>query len=102
MNAITDETTWRAYLKRNRGLLVFGTLLMLFGLWLDIEWLSLRPPGILYFLNSLPGAVLILTWYLASKYPTRRLVFIGIGILITLFALYGMFAINIALAFYSS
>ena len=35
----------------------------------------------LYLLNLLPGALLLVTWYLAGKYPKRRWIAIVIGIL---------------------
>jgi ABC-type transport system involved in multi-copper enzyme maturation permease subunit len=84
VNTITEETTWRNYLKHNRGLLVIGILFFLLGIWADIQWIPERPSGILYFLNLLPAGLLLLAWYLASKYQKRRWVIVIAGVLIAL------------------
>lgn len=83
LNTNIDETTWQVLLKHNRGILIVGVLLLLFGFWIDVLWIPDHPAGWLYFLNLLPGVLLLLTWYLASKYSKTRWVIIIAGILIS-------------------
>ena len=95
-NEILDDVNWRTYLKRNRALLFVGLLLVLFGVWLNIQWFSERPSLNLYLINLLPGTLLIFTWYLASKHQNKRWSYIGVGILLALIVSFFSIFTNLA------
>ena len=83
MRINTDEKAMRVFLKRNRLLLGAGLLLLLFGLWIDVQWFSAKPSPTLYLLNLLPGLLLIFVWYRASTNVDGRWGVV-LGVLITL------------------
>jgi hypothetical protein len=74
VDASREGTTRYPYLKRNRGLLIVGMLFFLLGVLWDIHWISerLTPLPWVYLIPLLPGALLLLTWYLASRHYRRR------------------------------
>ncbi len=96
MSINTDEKAMRVFLKRNRLLLGAGILLLVFGLWIDVQWFSAKPSPTLYLINLLPGLLLIFVWYRASKTVDRRWSVIVLGVLITLVVSFFVVFLNLS------
>ena len=74
-------------LRQNWFLVLAGVLLLVFGLWLNIQWSAQNLSPLFYLINFAPGLILLLVWLLASQYPRHRKWFIVPGSLLTLAAI---------------
>jgi hypothetical protein len=92
----TEKATLRVLLRRNRLLLIVGLMLLVYGLWINFQWLSAQPSAGLYLVNLSPGASILLTWYLVSQNAQKYWGAIAFGILITVIIAFFAFESNIA------
>ncbi|MEM9907979.1 MAG: hypothetical protein AAF921_23455 [Cyanobacteria bacterium P01_D01_bin.44] len=71
----------KTYIRRSPLLFVLSILLLGGGFWVSILWL---PVLWVWLFNCLPGLALLLTWFLAARYRSKRWWVIGIGAVLTL------------------
>ena len=89
----------RECLRSNRGVLIAGIAILMLGLGLDVVWF-LRDPRVapLHVINVLPGLLLLTVWYLASAFPRRRWLLLGLGLLVTLLGVGFTILVNLGAA----
>jgi hypothetical protein len=76
-------TNLRILLKHNRLLWIAALLLLALGLWVNIKWFPYHPTLTLFFVNFLPGILLLIFWYSTAKADMKPWVVASLGVVMT-------------------